>query len=400
MNAMSEKNIAVLGSGITATSVRDYCKRANLNCVDYDKADLIIASPGVPKDTFPAVDVPIISDIEWAYRLFRDSASPPKIIAVTGTNGKSTVTALISHICDIPYAGNIGVPVLNYVGYETEFPEIVIEVSSYQLETCVEFKPDIAVMLNLSPDHLGRHKTYDVYLNEKKKCCCNLDASNYVIYNEADNDILSIVEDCNAEAIGFTAAQLESIYKANSNLIGAHNDENISASVKVAECLGISESIIAHQLQSFKSLKHRLEVVSRHQGRVIVNDSKSTNPDSTMVALKAFENKSILICCGEDKGLDLFDLAVTILARSSCVVLFGDIAAGLELEIKQHNSEFDIIRVKNVDDAFSASWKLSRQGDVILFSPGSSSLDQFKGFEDRGNRFVESVANYVETSLV
>ena len=399
---MNEKNIAVLGSGITAKSVRDYCKRANLNVVNYHEADLIIASPGIPLDEFPKVDVPIISDIEWAYRLFRDSASPPKIIAVTGTNGKSTVTALISHICDMPYAGNIGIPILNYVGYETEFPEIVVEVSSYQLETCFEFKPDIAVMLNVSPDHLGRHKTYDAYLNEKKKCCCNLDASNYVIYNEDDNDILSIVEDCNAEPIGFMGTQLESIYKANSNsnLIGAHNDENISASVKVAECLGISESIIAHQLQSFKPLRHRLEIVSRHQDRVIVNDSKSTNPESTIAALKAFEQKPILICCGEDKGLELFDLVVTIVASATCVVLFGEISARLESEIKQHNSEFSIICVKNVEDAFTGSWNLSKQGDVILFSPGSSSLDQFKGFEDRGNRFVQCVASYVETSLV
>jgi UDP-N-acetylmuramoylalanine--D-glutamate ligase len=397
---MNEKNIAVLGSGMTAKSVRDYCKRANLNCVDYDKADLIIASPGVPKEQFPDVDVPIISDIEWAYRLFRESASSPKIIAVTGTNGKSTVTALISHICDIPYAGNIGVPVLNYVGYETDFPEIVLEVSSYQLETCVEFKPDIAVMLNVSPDHLGRHKTYENYLNEKKKCCGNLDAADYVIYNENDNDILTIVEECLAEPIGFTGAELDSMYKTNSHLIGFHNYENISASVKVAECLGISESIIRYQLQLFKPLRNRLEIVSRHKDRVIVNDSKSTNPESTIAALKAFEDKPILICCGEDKGLDLFDLAVMIVSRAKCVVLFGDMAKVLESEINQHNSDFPIICVQTVDASFGAAWKLSKPGDVILFSPGSSSLDQFKGFEDRGNRFVQCVANYVETSLV
>ena len=196
---MQEKKIAVLGDGITAKSVRNYCERSDFDIVDLDEADLIIASPGIPKDNFPKTETPIISDIEWAFRLFKQSGTPPKIIAVTGTNGKSTVTALISHICDIPYAGNIGVPIMNYVGYEAEFPEIVIEVSSYQLETCYDFKPDIAVMLNVSPDHLERHKTYECYLNEKKKCCGNLLPTDYVIYNEDDSDIMSLVEDCLAE---------------------------------------------------------------------------------------------------------------------------------------------------------------------------------------------------------
>ena len=397
---MNEKNIAVLGEGITAKSVHDYCKRANLNIVDYKDADLIIASPGIPKENFPKTDIPIISAIEWAYRLFKQSASPPKLIAVTGTNGKSTVTALISHVCDMPYAGNIGVPILNYVGYENEFPAIVIEVSSYQLETCDEFKPDIAVMLNVSPDHLSRHKTYDQYLAEKQKCCANLQPNDVVVYNENDSAIMSLVEDCLASPIGFNGNQIEKKFKNNDRLLGKHNDENIMACVKVAECLGISEGVIMYQLSKFKPLRHRMELVTKHEERIIVNDSKSTNPESAIAALNAFETKPILICCGEDKQLDLYDLSVEIVAKAKYLIVFGDIYEPLKASIEAHDSSYTITHVKTLKEAFEHAWTVSVVSDVILFSPSSSSLDQFKGFEDRGNRFVECVANHVEASLV
>ncbi len=149
--AMSKKRIAVLGQGITANSVKKYCEKNQIECVDPADADLVISSPGIHPKEYPEVQCPIISELEWAYQLFQESGNPPTLIAVTGTNGKSTVTAMISHMLDIPYAGNIGIPLIDFVGLEHEFPTIVVEVSSYQSESFDTFTPDVGVFFEYYP---------------------------------------------------------------------------------------------------------------------------------------------------------------------------------------------------------------------------------------------------------
>ena len=178
---MKNNSIAILGEGITAKSVSAFCKTHAIDIVSPEEADLVIASPGIPPKEYPRVKAEIISDIEWAYRLFQESAHPPKLIAVTGTNGKSTVTAMIAHILDAPYAGNIGIPLINYVGLEQEFPCIVVEVSSYQLESCVRFKPDISILLNITEDHMTRHGSMEEYSKQKAKVCMNQDEKDLFI---------------------------------------------------------------------------------------------------------------------------------------------------------------------------------------------------------------------------
>ena len=168
-----KQRIAILGDGITGKAVRQKATDLGFEIVAPESAELVIASPGIPPADFPDVKVPIISDIEWAFRLFQEFGNAPFLIGITGTNGKSTVTSLVGHMLDIPLAGNIGVPLISYVGLEQIYPQIVVELSSYQLETCIDFRPDIAVLLNVTPDHLRRHGNMDDYMVKKAN------ASNY-----------------------------------------------------------------------------------------------------------------------------------------------------------------------------------------------------------------------------
>ena len=392
--------IAVLGSGITAQSVWDFAKKFDVEIVSIEQATLIIASPGIPPSQYPQTSTPIISDIEWAYRLFQMSPSPPKLIAVTGTNGKSTVTAMIAHICDIPYAGNIGVPLLNYVGLETEFPCIVVEVSSYQLETCSEFCPEIVVLTTLSPDHLERHKTMKAYIDAKKNCFKNQTANNFLIYNAEDPGVVEMVEEAEAVCEGVSYNDISDKFELLKTLLGKHNHLNAAIALKVADSLGLDPVVSFRSLHTFKSLKHRLEYVCDYQGIRIYNDSKSTNPESTIIALEAFAQPVWLICCGEDKNLDLNQLFKSMASGVKGLIVFGEIADRMGTLFKEKCPHILLRYAESLTDATDYGIKNAQAGDVLLFSPASSSYDLFNGFEDRGNQFINVVNNYVEASLV
>ncbi len=392
---MPTQKISILGSGITATSVTKYAQKNNIAIVSPDQADLIIASPGIPPHTFPKTKTPIISEIEWSYQLFQESHSPPTLIAITGTNGKSTATAMIAHICDCPYAGNIGIPLIDYVGLEHEFPIIAVEVSSYQLETCTSFRPHISVFLNITPDHLSRHGSLDNYIEEKTKCCSNQQPSDYIVYYAQDNLVETCIQECLAETVPFDDTDIDRYLTDTYSFLGKHNKLNAVAALKVAECLGLSIPSCTNHLKHFKPLKHRLELVSDKNNIKIYNDSKSTNPESTIKALEAFSPPPLLICCGENKKLPLDDLAVSIINRSKHLILFGEIALPLIKVISNINPNFNVQHVLTIQEAVSAAIALATAGDIILFSPSSSSLDQFKSFEERGNIFCETVSNHV-----
>ncbi|MDC0037019.1 UDP-N-acetylmuramoyl-L-alanine--D-glutamate ligase [bacterium] len=392
---MPTQKISILGSGITAASVTKYAQKNNISIVPPDQADLVIASPGLPPHTFPKVTAPIISEIEWAYRLFQESHSPPTLIAITGTNGKSTATAMIAHICDCPYAGNIGIPLIDYVGLEHEFPIIAVEVSSYQLETCTSFRPNISVFLNITPDHLSRHGSLENYLAEKTKCCSNQQPSDYVVYYAQDRLVETCIQECLAETVPFDNTDINRYLINTSSFLGTHNKLNAVAALKVAECLGLSIPSCANHLKHFKPLKHRLELVGDQNNIKIYNDSKSTNPESTIKALEAFLEPTLLICCGENKNLSLNDLANSIVKHSKSLIIFGDISLPLIHAITNIDPVFDIQHVLTIQEAVSAAITLATPGDIILFSPSSSSLDQFKNFEERGNIFCETVNTHV-----
>ncbi len=396
---MVNDKIAVLGSGITAKSVLAFAKRMHIEVVDVHDASLIITSPGINPETFPKTKTPIISDIEWAYRWFQNAKNPPTLIGVTGTNGKSTVTALISHVCDIPYAGNIGVPLLDYVGLEDEFPCIVVELSSYQLETCVDFRTDIAVLLNISPDHLARHKTMDRYIHEKMKCFVNQTEDDHLLYNEDDDVVVSMTHCAKSKKSSFSKNAVTDRFGLVKTLIGDHNRLNAAIALKVAALLELDEDTSFRSLHLFKPLKHRLEFVCDYNGLKIFNDSKATNPESTILGIKSFTETISLICCGDDKGLDLSELVTCIGKNVSELILFGGIADRLQGLMLQRFPNFLVTKVKDMQEAIAYGIQSGSNEHVLLFSPASSSFDCFNGFEDRGNQFINGVTSYVEAAL-
>lgn len=397
---MENKKIAILGQGVTAHSVRKYCAKNCIDSVEPHEADLVISSPGISPKDYPKVDCPIISELEWAYRLFQESSCPPKLIAVTGTNGKSSVTSMISHILDIPYAGNIGIPLIDFIGLEYEFPTIVVEVSSFQSESFIDFTPDVGVFLNISPDHLSRHRTLKEYAKQKAKCFQNQNPEHVLIYNAEDDYVESLCQDSLAETLPFSSQDINSDVTQFEHCPGKHNHLNILAALNVAKCLGYSIPSCLNAMVHYKPLKHRLEFVSTIDGRRIYNDSKATNPDASINALHAFDEKPIVILCGEDKKLDLTDCLLELIKQAKAIIVFGDMSNKVCLECQRINNEFPVCPVNDIEQAVEKSFNLSRSGDVILFSPASSSLDQFKNFEDRGNTFVTAVANYANTLLV
>ncbi len=392
------EGIYILGDGVTAQSVRQYASTAAIPIVSIENADIVITSPGIPPSDFPKTKAPIISDIQWAYDRFQAGSAPPHLIAVTGTNGKSTVTTMISHILDIPSAGNIGIPLINYVGLEHEYRDIVVEVSSYQLETCTTFRPNISVFLNITPDHLSRHQTLENYASQKAKCTTQQMPDDFMVFYEDDPILPGFLEDSLAQPVPFTLAEANALPKLP-NLPGTHNALNMMAAIKTVECLGVSEAIALSALAHYKPLRHRLELVAVVNQRQFYNDSKATNPDATSHAVKAFSTPPWLILCGEDKELDLIPFIASLSKKVAGIAIFGEIAPKLAPILAQCPS-LQFYEAEALQSAFEWCVSNSKEGDTILFSPSSSSQDQYKNFEDRGDAFVECVTHYAETSLV
>lgn len=400
LDLVSHESIAILGSGITAKHIKIAANTHGIAIVEPSEASLVIASPGIPVEQFPKVDVPIISEIEWAYRLFQRVKNPPKLIAVTGTNGKSTVTAMISQVCDIPYAGNIGIPLISFVGLEHEFPYIVVELSSYQLETCVSFCPEIAVILSISPDHLERHKSFENYVKQKKKCTQNQTKEQYLIYNQEDKECKKIAQESKATSIGFSQEMITDAIRSVKHLPGVHNQLNILATLKVAELMDINTKSMFFDLMHFKPLRHRMEDVSSVNDIRVINDSKATNPESTIAALESLPQPICLICCGENKQLNVQGLVEAIGKFVKKLIVFGELSSMLPKMVKAYSDTVIVECCTDVSEAVLMAFRGSKSGDTILFSPSSSSLDQFKNFEERGDRFVEAVEDYVQTIMV
>lgn len=388
---MKTKKLAILGTGITGLAVKKKAEDLGFSITSPEDADIVIASPGIPPTDYQDIHHKVISEIEWSYQLFQESTAPPFLVAVTGTNGKSTVTSLIAHVLDIPASGNIGVPLINYVGLETIYPEIAVEVSSYQLETCTTFKPDIAVILNITPDHLRRHNTMDEYKAQKAKCHENQTPSDILIYNEDDPLVCSIVEDSIAQTIPFSVSDIDQDIIEACHLPGQHNQLNVVATIKVCEMIGKSKEFVLSQLNHYKPLSHRLEPIGKVKERFFINDSKSTNPDSTIKAVEAMSDRFHIILAGEDKGFDFSDMIHIIQKHAQSAVVFGDISDIMLSQFKLINPEFPIVKCTSLDDTLQHLLAVSKPNDTVLFSPSSSSYDLFKGFEDRGNQFIKSV---------
>ncbi|RAP38775.1 UDP-N-acetylmuramoyl-L-alanine--D-glutamate ligase [Candidatus Marinamargulisbacteria bacterium SCGC AAA071-K20] len=382
------KRVAVLGEGVTARAVLSKLDYLNYSASSIEEADLIIASPGIPPSDYPKVTVPIISEIEFTYLEMRDRGTLPKIIAVTGTNGKSTVTAMIAHVLGCNYAGNIGVPFVEFIDKQVD--TLALELSSFQLESCFEFCPDIAVILNISPDHLSRHHTLSDYMEAKARLFQNMGPDQRIVYNQDDPLVLTCIDGVGAKKLSFSFSKdLEGVL---TRLPGRHNIMNASAVVTVGASCGYSEQKCRDQLNSFQGLAHRLEWVGEYDGVMYINDSKATNLDATINAIRSFNQALHVILCGQDKR-DVSDSQVKLFlsaveTRSSKVYVYGDLAQRYKSFVTDSKK---VLFFKDLDAVMAAIKVGVTAGDVVLFSPSSSSYDLYKSFEHRGDEFKRRV---------
>lgn len=384
-----------------------------------EEVSLFIKSPGVPYNNLLKLcenkRIEIIDEIELAYRYLKKNNLKTKIIAVTGSNGKTTVTSKIQELLNIAglntaFAGNIGKSFAELLVEKPDLDCIILECSSFQLENIKQFKPDIALIVNLSPDHLNRYETVDEYYNTKLNIFKNQNQDDLFIVNLNDENLLKKISNLNCKNFGVTICKNDKeakcyydgkyiiyddkkLMEANSlSLKGVHNIENILFIISVAKEFKIQDKIIVEFLTRTKSLEHRMERFYKWNNTVFVNDSKGTNLESTKFAIEAYKN-AILICGGKDKGLPLEDLSKLIKKNIKEVYLIGKMAKRLEDSLLAVGYDMEKINSLNTIEKSVKDLKnkIKFEQEIILLSPSTSSFDQFKSFEERGEVFKKIV---------
>jgi len=333
-------------------------------------AQLMVKSPGVPREV-PLVaeaerrGVPIWSEVELGYRLVR-----PRLVGVTGTNGKTTTTELLGAILDAPTAGNVGHALTALDGEVAPGTLVVCELSSFQLEDVHELTCEVAVLLNLEPDHLDRYASFDDYRAAKLR-----------IFERAREKV--VPKGSGLEGIEFSA---DDDLPAEPRIRGAHNRENAAAATAAAHALGLPDVRIAQALRTFPGVPHRLEPVGEVNGVRYVNDSKATNVAAALRALAAYEHEPVhLILGGSRKGEDFTPLARALGTNVKSVHLVGETAGDLAAKIPQAHDDGDL--------ATALAHVEAEPGDVVLLSPACASYDQYANFEERGEEFRRLVQN-------
>jgi UDP-N-acetylmuramoylalanine--D-glutamate ligase len=382
----------------------------------FRRQDLIVVSPGVPLNTPELAQVksfglPVIGELELAARFIKG-----RILAITGSNGKTTTTALVGEIlkaADLPtlVGGNIGVPVIGLVDESTDETWSVLEVSSFQLESTYQFHPSIAVILNITPDHLDRHGSFENYALAKERIFAAQDEDDFVVLNADNSRAAEAAARSKAKVYWFSVehsvpqgAWLEDghlVYRSAPDvpaedvmllsgitLKGTHNVENVLAALCAARLAGAPAEAIRKAIESFQAVEHRLEFVARVNGVEFYNDSKATNVDATAKAIAAFESGIHLILGGKDKGSDYYILAPLLRARARAIYTIGSAAAKIESQLR---GVVSIHSCQTLDAAVSAAANAARPGDVVLLAPACSSYDQFENYEHRGRVFKELV---------
>jgi UDP-N-acetylmuramoylalanine--D-glutamate ligase len=376
------------------------------------EADLIVTSPGIPPGSelikkIRANNIELISEPELAYR---ETNIP--LIAVTGTNGKSTTTSLISDILkhaglSAPACGNIGYPIINEINSNHDY--LVAEISSFQLEYSPTFRPEIVVFLNYTPDHVDWHGNEAEYLRVKTSFIKGERSPVWLVLNACDKELIKVSASNNSKKYWFGREYGENccilekntfVLKENRSsikiltadqvkLIGDHNYQNIMSAICATKIAGVSIDKIAEAVSQFDGIEHRLEYVTEINGIAFYNDSKATNCDSTICALKAFNSdKVVLIAGGRDKGTDLTDLVQEIKKHASAVVLIGEATERFEAALKNNNYT-NVYLGESLESAVDKAYDL-KAGPVLL-SPACASYDMFKNFEERGHVFKDIV---------
>ena len=375
--------------------------------------DLIVPSPGVPADSHlllaaRANNITIWSEIELAYRFLHGT-----LIGITGSNGKTTTTALVEHIlraAEFPtvLAGNIGTPLISCVENTERNSVTVVELSSFQLELIETFRPNISMFLNLTPDHLDRHRSMETYGAAKARIFENQTEEDAAILN-ADDSAVTRYAPAEPRVYWFSrkrrvaegaylhgddiifrhdGAEETILTRAEIPLVGAHNLENVLAAVVATRLAGASATAIAKGIRSFAGVEHRLEFVAEINGVRYYNDSKATNVDATLKAVDAFPGHILIILGGKDKGSDYIVLQEPLREKAILALLIG--AASEKIE-KQISGSVAIERAGTLERAVENASRAARPGDVVLLAPACASFDQFENYEHRGRVFKDLV---------
>lgn len=371
-----------------------------------------VTSPGIPptSEIFTKLkekNIKVISEIELAYK---NTKTP--FVAITGTNGKTTTTMLVSHILSsiykAPVCGNIGVPPISLIDNQNDY--LVCEVSSFQLENTSDFAPLVAVFTNFTPDHINYHGSLKDYFNAKVKMFKN---AKYAIFNAKDDKINEFAKNYKGEKFYFddynykNASYIKNnaiYFKQNNieekiididdiNLVGHHNYQNVMCSIIVAKLLNVPNEKIEEKIKSFESVEHRIELIQNVKKGIqkFYNDSKATNPEATMVALKSFIGKKVtLLVGGRDKNTTLDEFCIDVKKYINNVIVFGEAKERFYNELKKSGYK-NLYITNKMYEAIDKSIDLN--DEVVLLSPACASFDEFKSYEDRGIKFKEYVTN-------
>jgi UDP-N-acetylmuramoylalanine--D-glutamate ligase len=379
----------------------------------FDKQDLIIPSPGVPYGMPLLVaarhkGIPVWSEIELAWRFLRG-----RLVAITGSNGKTTTTALTGHVLEaagIPtlVGGNIGTPLISRVDASSEVTVTVAEVSSFQLENIAGFRPDVAVLLNLTPDHLDRHASLEEYAQAKARVFEKQAESDAALINADDPALDALIPPrprlfrfsrtapvaagayLRGEHLLFRHGGTEAVLLRRSDigLRGAHNLENVLAASAAAYLIGAAPEAIAEGVRTFAGVEHRLEFVAEVGGIGFYNDSKATNVDATLKALDAFAGGLFVILGGKDKGSDYTLLRESLTRVARKALLIGAAADKIAAQIK---GAIPVEQAGTLERAVAGAFAQARPGDTVLLAPACASFDQFENYEHRGRVFKQLV---------
>lgn len=412
VTALIEKNPVFAGAEILL---------GELALEDMARIDLVVLSPGVPTD-LPMVNelrnrqILIWGEIELAYHFAKG-----RIIAITGTNGKTTTTSLVGEIManyfdDVKVVGNIGIPYTSVAADTTEDTVTVAEISSFQLETTHEFAPEVTAILNITPDHLNRHHTMECYIETKESITKNQTAGDTCVLNYEDEVLRRFGETLQTKGVFFSSKRRlekglyldgEDIFYADGttdtkvinvnelNILGKHNYENVMAAVGMSVSFGVPMDKIVEVLKRFQAVEHRIEYVTEKRGVKFYNDSKGTNPDAAIQGIRAMNRPTLLIGGGYDKQSEYDEWIESFDGKVKKLVLIGQTKEKIAECAKKHGFE-DVILCDTFEEAIDTCYANAVSGDAVLLSPACASWGMFANYEERGRIFKEYVRNLAE----
>ena len=443
------KNVLVYGTGISGISATSLLESVQAKVVLYDEntkitkeqiraklpedskarivlgvlredmihsLDLVVLSPGVPTDIpiveeFKSKGIPVWGEIELAYRL-----SKGRIVAITGTNGKTTTTTLVGKLMknyfdSVFVVGNIGNPYTEEAKEMVDETVTVAEISSFQLETIEKFHPQVSAILNITPDHLNRHHTMECYIETKEKIALNQTKDDVCVLNYDDEVTRKFGEDCNASVLYFSrlhklekgvyldgetfvysdgTEKTEICKTTDLKVLGGHNHENVMSAVAMAVSMKVPMEIIRKTVMEFTAVEHRIEYVVTKNGVDYYNDSKGTNPDAAIKGIQAMNRKTVLIGGGYDKGSDYDEWIESFDGKVTYLVLLGATKEKIAECARKHGFE-NIIFVENMEEAVKICEEKANPGEAVLLSPACASWGMFDNYEQRGRIFKELV---------